>query len=441
MRDNRTDRRPSPPAPRGWGGVRVVGGRVVGVESNAELRDDLWPGVARQMMRTDDAVQAGVEAIVGTLLSARWTVTPGDPDDPFSRRLADDLTTMLGLAAGPTPGMMTRGWEEIVAQLALAELVGFRYGEPRWSYEPGFGVILDDIEDRCPSAHRAWIMEAGRLVAVEQAAVMEDGRPSMGQTVRIPAENLILITRGAGNGLIGRGLLRGCFALWRLKTHLLDMMAVASERTAVGVPWLRHDWQAAQEAGIERPAFDADLELARDAMDDLVVQGRRWIETGPGIEMDRWGGELDLGKGFIPGLEYCDRGILRALLVAFLALGMSDASGSRALGQVTETFFRRAATQALDRQAGAMNGTSRPGAPNGIIGRWVEYNWGPIDPRLLPRMGHAGLTVHPLLELADKLDLGSWLPPSRADRAILRRELQMPQEEQPEPSEPPQEIP
>lgn len=428
------DRSPSrnqPPAPRGWGGVRVVGGRVLGVESNPELADERWPTVAREMMRTDDAVQALVEAVVGTLLSARWTATPGDPSSAFSRRLADDLAAMMGLA-GAGPGMMARGWEEMIAESVLAELIGFRYAEPRWRYLPGFGVILDDLEDRDPTAHRRWIMERGRLVAVEQAPAMEDGAAGWGTSIRIPAGQLRLVVRGReGSGFIGRGLLRGCFALWRMKRHLLDMLGIAAERSAVGVPWLRHNWTEAREAEVSRPDFDDALETTRDALDDFVAQDRHWIESGPGVGVEMVGGDLDVGKAFIPGLEYCDRGIMRAGLVGFLGLGMSDASGSRALGEVVETFFRRSAAQALDRQAAAMNGDTGDDCVNGIVGTWVRFNHGPVDARLLPRLGHAGLTVHPLLDLADRLDLGQWLPTTPERRAILARELQLPPEPAP----------
>lgn len=430
-------RRKAPPPVAGWGGVKIAAGRIVDVEQNAELRGELWPQTAEQMIRTDDAVQAGVEAIVGTLLSARWTVTPGDRESPFSRQLADELTTMLGIGVD-TPGMMSRGWEAVVEQFAMAELIGFSVGEPRWGYAAGFGVVLEDIEDRAQSSIRRWHTAGGRLVSIEQAPVMEGDR--FGGAPVIPAGQLVLLTRG-GSGLnfAGRGLLRGCFALWRLKRHLIDMVAIGAERAAVGVPWLQTDWPAAEAAGVSRADYDADLEVAREALDSLVAQDRHWIESGPGVQFAQIGGDFDVGKSLLPGLEYCDRGILRAMLVQFLALGMSDASGSRALGEVVETFFRRNAAQGLDRVAGVMNGAkAAPDAPNGVIGSWVEYNHGPVDPRLLPRLGHSGLTVAPIVQLAQAngIDLSAWLPATPERRSILARELQLPPEPPPAPAPP-----
>lgn len=438
MVDRRYNRRPRdnrhPPAPVGWGGVRVSGGRVVGVESNPELRDELWASVALEMMRTDDTIQAGVEAVLGTLLSARWTVSPGDIDSPFSRALADDLDAMMGLSTPGATGVMRRSFESIVESLGSAELIGVSLGEPRWGYHPGFGVVLEDVEDRAQSSIRRWVLDRGSLVAVEQAPPMEDNVGSWGSCVTIPSDHLVIVSRGRiANNWWGRGLLRGCFALWRLKRHLLDMSAIAAERQAVGVPLLTHDFAAAQAAGGVKDTFEADLETARDALDSLVAQERHWIEAGPGISIDMLGSNFDPGKSFVPMLDYCDRGCLKALLLGFLAMGMSDSSsGNRSLGETVESFFRRSAAQGLDRIASAFNGPAREGAPNGIIGRWVQYNHGPVDPRLLPRLGHAGVgTVHPLLDLAQSagLDLATWLPSTTARRAILARELQLPTEE------------
>lgn len=423
-------RRKAPPTRKGWGGVTIAGGRITGIERNAELVGHLWPSVAMEML-TDDAVQAGVEAILGTLLSARWTATPGDPSSAFSRKLADDLAEMLGLH-GADAGMMTRGWEEVIGQLAMAELIGFAVGEPVWQWTPGAGVILADIEDRAQASIRRWHVEGGRLAYVEQAAAIEGDRRT--GPVFMDAADLVIVSRSrVGLNYAGRGLLRGLFGMWRLKGHLLDCMGIAAERSAVGVPWLKTNWQEAQAAGVSRPDFDADLEVAREALDQLVAQDRHWIESGPGMAFEQVGGELDVSKVFVPGIELCDRGMLRGLLVSFLALGMSDGSGSRSLGEVTESFFRRNAAQGLDRIAAALNGVAKPGQPNGIVGRWVEYNHGPVPARLLPRLGHSGLTVHPILQLAQAngIDLTEWLPSTPERRAILARELQLPPEETP----------
>lgn len=412
-------RRP-PPAPIGRSGTRLLGGRVFGVESNTDLADDKWPAIANQMMREDDAVQAGAEAVISTLMSARLSVSPGDPASGFSRKLADDCAAMLG--TGSEPGMMARPLDDIVAEQVLHELIGVRYHEPRWAYRPGFGVILDDLEDREPAAHRKWLVEGGRLAGVEQSALAEDGYSLTTAWITIPADQLVVVVRGkTGANWNGRGLLRGCYAAWRRKRHYEDMAAIAAERWAVGVPELHHNAREAEEAGIPADEHRGNVDTAREKLADFVAQEEDWVETAPGIEIRRIGGDLD-PSAILSLINHEKTAILTAMLLGFLQLGQTE-TGARAVGTVLETFFRRAGDQALARITAAWNGAARPGG--GVLHRWAEWNHGPVDPRLLPKLSHSGLIPHPLVQLAERLDLGAVLKitEDRVIRNTLRAQL------------------
>ncbi|RTL16439.1 MAG: hypothetical protein EKK55_24280 [Rhodocyclaceae bacterium] len=412
--------RRAPPETTGRPGVRIVGGRVVGIEANPDLTDERWPTVATRMLREDDAAQAAAEAVISTLMSARLSVSPGDPASGFSRKLADDCAAMLG--TGSEPGMMARPLDEIVSEQVLHELIGVRYAEPRWGYRPGFGVILEDLEDRDGTAHRKWLVEGGRLVGVEQAALPDDGFRLASTRVTIPADQLVVVVRGkTGQNWGGRGLLRGAYAAWMRKRHYEDMAGIAAERWAVGVPELHHNAREAEEAGIPADEHRANVETARAALADFVAQEETWVETAPGIEIRRIGGDID-PSAILALINHEKTAILTAMLLGFLQLGQTE-TGSRAVGTVLETFFRRAGDQALARITAAWNGAARPGG--GVLHRWAEYNHGPVDPRLLPKLSHSGLIPHPLVQLAERLDLGAVLrvDEDRVLRNTLRAQL------------------
>lgn len=395
---------------RGWSGTKLRGGRITGEDPNKDLQGKEWAETAHKMLYEDDAVAASWEAVSSTLLSARWAWEPGDSANPLSVKLADDANDMMGLAG--RAGRMARSWEDILAELIMHEYLGFRYAEPIWRYRFGYGVDLVDIADRDPRAHHQWLIDGPTFLGVRQEAMTLDtgemgrlaqksGTQSPSGLPTIPADQLILLTRGgSGQNYEGRGLSRGAYFLWRLKTHVLDMISVASERWAFSTPLLVGDRAGATAAGATDPEFTAQLEQARTALEKYMTQEAAYLEGTPFVDFREYGGNLDASP-MLSVIQHCDMGILRCFLVQFLALGISD-TGARSVGEVHETFFRRAAVNVLDRVAAAMMGRRRPGG--GVIGRWVYFNYGEaVDPSLYPRLTHSGLNVDRLLEIVPML--------------------------------------
>jgi hypothetical protein len=429
------------PRQQGSSGTTLIGGRIRNEEPNSNLVGKEWAEEAMDMLRTDDSVQAAWEAISSTLLSAKWIAEPGDSSSPFSVQLADDANKLFGFNGYTS--RMDRSWEEIVSELLLHEYIGFRYAEPIWQYRPEIGYVdLIDIADRDPRVHDRWIINGPRLEAVSQMPPMVDAQSklfsphlitqSMCGGPTMLATDILLLTRGrTGQNYEGRGLARGAYFLRKLKNHVLDMISIASERWAFSTPLIKGDREAARAAGIADTEYDAQLEAARTSLANYMAEEASYLESTPFISFEAWGGNLD-ASSMLEIVNYCDIGILRCFLVQFLALGVND-TGSRAVGSVQESFFRRACINVLDRIAAGMNGVSRPGG--GVIGRWVELNHGRVDASLLPKLVHSGLELDTLMEFSSQipgLTSAGWLIPDLDARNTLRRRLALPPENPPE---------
>ncbi len=417
--------RSSPFRMRGWSGTSIFAGRPSGIESNPDLQHALWPQVARQMLRTDATLGAAWEATSSTLLSASWVYEPGDPDSPFSRQLAQDANEMFGFAGHGS--QMGRDWETALSQMVLYMPVGFRYAEQRFRYDPVSQrvILADPWVDRDPTAHDRWLFDAnGQWVGVQQRFATGDAVPTDIQTAPvIPAESLVLLNRGQdGQNLSGTGALRPVYFSYKLKRDLADMSAIAAERWAVGVPNIVVDWPMAQEQGISRGDLDTQLGEVRESVAMLLQQDAAHVETTPYVRLEQFGGDLDPSK-ILSLIEAQDAALLQGFLLQFLRLGTTN-TGARSVGEVHQGTWRRSLINVLDRIAAAFSGAPRPGG--GVIGRWVELNHGPVDPRLLPRLRHSGLTVDPLLELVNQLPAltsAGWVNPDMADRNALRRRM------------------
>ena len=412
--------------PKGWSGTKLQGGRIRDEEPNADLVGRDAARVAMNMVRQDDAAQAAWEAVSATLQSASWAWKAGRPSDPFSMELADQANSMMGLDG--KPGRMARSWEDVVGELILHELVGFRYAEPLWEFRTGHGYDLVDVADRDPRVHRLWETDGRCLTAVVQDPPQEQG-VRLEDAPRIPADCLLLLTRGGtGHNFEGRGLFRGAYFPVKLKAHVLDMVSVGAERWGFATPKLKAKRSEAAAAMADYD-FDAQLDNARANLAAYLAQEASYLEEPEFVEFLTYGGDVD-PRGLLEVVAYCDTAILRCFLVQFLAIGVTD-TGSRAAGQVHESFFRRAAINVLDRIAAGMGGADRPGG--GVIGRWVTFNHGPnVDPALLPVLTHTGLDVDRLQQLIPSLAAltsTGWAVPDQRARDVLRARGGLPPEE------------
>jgi phage gp29-like protein len=127
-------------------------------------------------------------------------------------------------------------------------------------------------------------------------------------------------------------------------------------------------------------------------------------------------------QGPLDIIRECDNQISQAFLAQFANLGITD-TGSRSVGEVHLSVFRRAAINLCDIVAGAVSGVDRRGG--GSIGRLIRWNYGAVDPSKLPRLSHSGLDTDDLAEslamLPQLVTSGLLTPDDELERAIRER--------------------
>lgn len=406
----------------GWSGTSIQQGVIRGIEDNPDLRYDSWPLTAQRMIMTDGAIYEGISAHTQTALSADWHIAPGREDSPFAKELADKTSRMLGLDRHG--GLMHKSFEDIVGQFMMFAHIGFRYGSMKWEYIPGFGQALVDILDRAPSAHYKWNTCNDKLVSVTQKFAFTDGSYDYGHQPVIPAEQLLLLVKnpGAGNSYNGLGNLRPCYIPFKLKYHSYDIMGVALETWGHRNFEIFVDWPKAKEDGYSQTDLQRDYETAQEAVEQYRSHNGLWISSSPYVQVRMIGGDFQPSAP-VEVIREMDIQLARPFLTSFLNLGITD-TGSRSVGEVTESFFRRAIQNDLDVVKGGFNGPCRPGG--GVFARWASYAIGEAVPaEYLPKLQYSGLSPDPLIEYMEKFGLSTWLTETLQDKNRVRAAIGM----------------
>ena len=170
---------------------------------------------------------------------------------------------------------------------------------------------------------------------------------------------------------------------------------------------------------------DSDMDNMRD---DAYEQGAA-VAAGessvllenPVIAFDTYGAPPNQNAGTMDYLKYLDNQIAQAFGSQFQNLGISD-TGSRSVGEVHLSVFRRSMINVLDLFCDAINGPDRSGG--GTIGRLIKYNFGIVDAAKLPMICHSGLDNDDLMEsignnsLQPLVDSGIITPTDNLERNI-----------------------
>jgi phage gp29-like protein len=148
-----------------------------------------------------------------------------------------------------------------------------------------------------------------------------------------------------------------------------------------------------------------------------------YLIDNPVVSFDQYASAPNLyAQGPLDIIKECDNQISQAFLAQFANLGITD-TGSRSVGEVHLSVFRRAAINLCDIVASAVSGVDRRGA--GTIGRLIRWNYGTVDPSKLPRLVHTGLDTDDLAEslamLPQLVTSGLLTPDDELERAIRER--------------------
>lgn len=218
-------------------------------------------------------------------------------------------------------------------------------------------------------------------------------------------------------------MLRPVWWWWRTKQRVANLMCVGVDRWAIPAPKVKVDRAAAELAGLSDADINTMVDEAESQAQAFLSAEQSYLIENNVISFDNYAAAPNLyAQGPLDIIRECDNQISQAFLAQFANLGISD-TGSRSVGEVHLSVFRRAAINLCDLVAAAVNGVDRRGA--GTVGRLVQFNYGPVDPSKLPRLQHTGLDTDDLAEslgmLPQLVQAGLLTPDDNLERAIRER--------------------
>jgi hypothetical protein len=407
---------------RGISGTQLSGGVISGYERNVKLTGLNWVTEAEDMLRTDPVVRRSWHMLRQTLLSATWRFEPADDHDPVCLELCRFANEAFGLDG--YSGQMSMSFEEQLSYLFEFVPVGYRYAEEIYRVGPDENgkvkVWLDHFADREPSAHMRWLSRDNQnLDGVLQNTVGVGRVPEP-----IPANKLLLLTLNrTGSNFEGAGMLRPVWWWWRTKQRVANLMCVGVDRWAIPAPKVKVDRSKADLAGLTDADINAMVDEAESQAQAFLAAEQSYLIENEVVSFDNYAAAPNLyAQGPLDIIRECDNQISQAFLAQFANLGITD-TGSRSVGEVHLSVFRRAAINLCDLVASAISGVDRRGA--GTIGRLIRWNYGPVDPSKLPRLTHTGLDTDDLAEslgmLPALVQSGLLTPDDDLERAIRER--------------------
>lgn len=407
---------------RGISGTQLSGGMISGYERNAQLTGLNWVREAEDMLRTDPVVRRSWHMLRQTLLSATWRFECSDETDPIAVEVARFANEAFGFDG--YAGQTSLSWEEQLSYMLEFVPLGYRYAEELYRVGPDENgntrVWLDLYADREPSAHLRWLSRDNQqLDGVMQQVV------GVGRTPEpIPANKLLLLTLNrTGSNFEGSGMLRPVWWWWRTKQKVSNLMCVGVDRWAVPTPRVKVDRSVAELHGLTDSDVNAMIDDAEAQAQAFLSAEQSYLVDNPVVSFDQYASAPNLyAQGPLDIIKECDNQISQAFLAQFANLGITD-TGSRSVGEVHLSVFRRAAINLCDIVASAVSGVDRRGG--GTIGRLIRWNYGPIDPSKLPRLNHTGLDTDDLAEslamLPQLVTAGLLTPDDELERAIRER--------------------
>lgn len=403
-------------------GTQLSGGSITGYESNTKLTGLSWVNEAEEMLRTDPVVRRSWHMLRQTLLSATWRFSSGIENDPLSDELARYANEAWGFDG--YSGQMSMSWEDQLAYLFEYVPLGYRYAEE--VYKVGLDadgktrVWLDYYADREPSAHSDWLSRDGqRLDGVLQNTVGINKTP-----LPIPSNKILLLTLNkTGSNFEGIGMLRPVWWWWRTKQRVANLMCVGVDRWAIPTPKVVIDRSVAELQGLNDSDIDAMINDAETQAQAFLSAEQSYLVENSAVKFESYSTTPQLySQGPLDIIKECDNQISQAFLAQFANLGITD-TGSRSVGEIHLSMFRRAAINLCDIVASKVSGIDRSGA--GTIGRLIKFNYGAVDPSKLPRLVHSGLDTDDLAEslgmLGPLVQSGLLTPDDELERAIRER--------------------
>jgi hypothetical protein len=218
-------------------------------------------------------------------------------------------------------------------------------------------------------------------------------------------------------------MLRPVWWWWRTKQRVSNLMCVGLDRWAVPTPKVIVDRSQAEALGLTDGDIDAMINDAEAQAQAFLSAEQSYLVENGAVKFDSYAAAPNLyAQGPLDIIKECDNQISQAFLAQFANLGISD-TGSRSVGEVHLSVFRRAAINLCDVVAAQVSGPGRRGG--GTIGRLIRFNYGAVEASKLPRLTHAGLDTDDLANslgmLGPLVQFGLLTPDDELERAIRER--------------------
>jgi hypothetical protein len=372
-------------------------GVVVGSSGSSRTEfkfEDSLKGLKRarkqEEMLRDSVVSSARDARKNSLETATWVSKAGIPNDPQSEIFAEFIRGAFGLE-GRT-GYITPGWDSQISKLLLHEDNGYGYFETNFEEHKG-SIYLKDFAHRLPVAHGRWLRDGDEFLGVQQKSRFGGGYGAV-----IPSSKLLLLTRELqGSDWEGRGTLDSCRFDYEVMHHAMKMLAIALEQWAVNTPTMEYSQKEIMDNLIkgDLTKVEAIIKKGAESIEDYVFREGTSLIAPKGVTYSTLIDKVFKPDGIVKVLETLALRVQYAFLVQFLGLG-SGSTGARSVGDTLLGFFKSSAQKTLDLIADAIGGPARAGG--GVIGRLIEYNYGEVDPRKLPRLVAKGLNITPLAQ-------------------------------------------
>lgn len=297
-------------------GTNITGGIITGEEYNRKLTGKFLIRQVEIMRRSEASIEGALEVIKQPILNVNRNIQPaGDSDEAEFRaryikhELYDHNIDFHQLSE---EAMTFLDFGHAVAEITL-ELTQF---------EGRYVVGIKEIGFRKQISIEKWETEDGKAGITQQLTVDPDGN---GTKRSIPMVKLIVWTnKKEGDNHAGISMLRFAFKDWDMKDKLGIVHAVGLEKMAIPTPVI----------SVPTNADETDKQNARNSIRQYRANEESFIEKPVGWELDKLDMTGQSMKEVLPALQYYDRQMFVSVLAAFLALGSSDGSGSRAVGEV-----------------------------------------------------------------------------------------------------------
>lgn len=410
--------------PIGSTATKVISGKV-----NEEILFDLFgiKGIDKytEMPRVDAMIRACWLTTILPLVEAEPSVILGGVDESSSDTEKRNAEEVLEFCVHLLFRNAERSFVEMLRDWLRFLQYGYYVGEKVFYLGEGDYAWLRDIYNRHPrsiaSATKSWeFNQSGdKLVAVWQRDIyrsLEERRGNGDHEVRIPRENLLIITNEQeGNNYEGMSNLRPCWRPYYAKKALIQILLIGLERQALGMP-VAHMSET----------FSTRRE---NQLISLVTNWRGGEDSGAvlsaGEALEILEGKIQADK-LMTAIEYMDREMANAWTTGFLMFGQQAAGGYALSADRTDLFM--VSENAL---GNFVNGNVR----RDVLQPAVELNFGTDWAKYTPYIV-TSVARENKAQIADmwyKLASGDnpLLTVSEDDEDYLRRELKLPKRTDP----------